>query len=134
MFTIQKRMEISGGHCLNLPYDSKCNNWHGHNWIITVWCRAEEVNEQGMVVDFTEIKRKIQDKLDHTSLNDIEEIGWIQKDEKVLGCKINPTKLNPTAERIAEWICHQISECYKVSVQESEGNIATYCTDWQHYV
>ena len=26
-------------------------------------------------------------------------------------------------------ICDQIPECYKVSVQESEGNTATYTTD-----
>lgn len=36
---------------------------------------------------------------------------------------------NPTAENIAKWICDQIPECYKVSVQESEGNTATYTTD-----
>ena len=32
-------------------------------------------------------------------------------------------------EKIAKWICDQIPECYKVSVQESEGNTATYTTD-----
>ena len=28
-----------------------------------------------------------------------------------------------------EWICDNIDNCYKVSVQESEGNIATYERD-----
>lgn len=133
MYTIEKRMEIAGAHSLNLPYKSKCSNIHGHNWIVTIWAKAEELDENDMVVDFTEIKRKIHDKLDHKNLNEIEEIGWVQTDEQCLGCTIDPTKLNPTAERIAEWICNQIPKCYKVSVQESEGNTATYATDWQNY-
>jgi len=40
---------------------------------------------------------------------------------------------NPTAENMAEYILNEINRymnanpvCYKVSVQESEGNIATY--------
>ena len=37
--------------------------------------------------------------------------------------------LNPTAENLAYWICQQIDTCYKVTVQESEGNTATYEED-----
>lgn len=37
---------------------------------------------------------------------------------------------NPTAENIAKWICDELGEkCYKVTVQESEGNIAEYERD-----
>ncbi len=34
--------------------------------------------------------------------------------------------VNPSAENIAKWICDHIEHCYKVSVQESEGNLAIY--------
>ena len=56
MYTVIKRMEISASHNLKLSYESKCENLHGHNWIITVYCQAEQLNEDGMVVDFTHIK------------------------------------------------------------------------------
>ena len=36
---------------------------------------------------------------------------------------------NPTAENIAKWTCDQIPTCYKVTVQESDGNSATYIKD-----
>ena len=42
---------------------------------------------------------------------------------------------NPTAEKMAEWICKEVTKvcevgkCYKVEVQESEGNVATYVED-----
>ena len=38
-------MEISASHSLKLSYRSKCENLHGHNWIITVYCRSEVLNE-----------------------------------------------------------------------------------------
>jgi len=106
MFTIIKRIEIAGSHCLELDYNSKCRNNHGHNWIVTVCCQAEKLNKNGMVIDFTHIKEFVN-KLDHKNLNDI-------------------LDFNPTAENIASFICHNISNCYKVEVQESEGNICIY--------
>ena len=36
---------------------------------------------------------------------------------------------NPTAENIARWICDRVPHCYKVDVQESANNIATYECD-----
>lgn len=107
MYTVRKRIEISASHSLKLSYESKCENLHGHNWIIVVWCRAKQLNDDGMVVDFTHIKQKIQEQLDHRNLN------------KVLS-------FNTTAENMARWICEQVPACFKVMVQESENNIAWY--------
>ncbi|MEG1615954.1 MAG: 6-carboxytetrahydropterin synthase QueD [Bacteroidales bacterium] len=110
MYTVIKRMEISAAHCLSLSYPSKCEQLHGHNWIITVYCRARELNADGMVVDFTHIKQVVKDQLDHKNINEV-------------------LPVNPTAENIAKWICDQIPECFKVEVQESEGNTAVYEED-----
>lgn len=107
MYYVKKRMEIAGAHQLNLPYESKCANLHGHNWIVIVYCKSKELTDYGMVIDFKHIKNMIQDKLDHKYLNDVVEF-------------------NPTAENMAKWICDNVPNCYKVEVQESEGNTATY--------
>jgi len=105
IYCVTKRMEIAGAHRLNLSYESKCQNLHGHNWIITLYCAAKELNEDGMVCDFKHIKEKIHGRLDHGNLNEI-------------------LDFNPTAENIAKWCTQQIPECYKAMVQESEGNVA----------
>lgn len=110
MYYTQKRIEISASHRLVVDYGTKCAQLHGHNWIITLFCRAKELDKNGMVVDFTIIKRTIKDRLDHKSLNDV-------------------LPFNPTAENIARWCTEQIPQCYKCTVQESEGNIACYEED-----
>jgi len=110
MYYISKRLEISASHRLDLDYPSKCTNLHGHNWIVNIHCKSKELNHNGMVTDFSIIKDKIMNKLDHANMNDV-------------------IPVNPTAENIAKWICDQIPNCYKVEVQESEGNIATYELD-----
>ena len=110
MYTVIKRMEISASHSLTLPYPSKCENLHGHNRIITVYCRSKELNEYGMVVDFSQIKEVVQGALDHRHLNDV-------------------LPFNPTAENIARWVCEQVPYCFKVEVRESEGNTVIYEKD-----
>ena len=56
MYTVIKRMEVSAAHSLKLSYRSKCENLHGHNW---------------MVVDFSHIKQVVKEQLDHHNLNEV---------------------------------------------------------------
>lgn len=113
MYIVKKRIEISASHWLELPYESKCQNLHGHNWIITVEVEALELDKHGMVIDFTKIKQAVME-LDHNELN------------RIIS--------QPTAENIARHIAFQIQKGYplhkvrirSVTVQESEGNQACF--------
>ena len=91
-----------------MDYESKCSNLHGHNWNVPVHCKSDELDQNGMVVDFKHIKDKVHGKLDHAYLNEV-------------------VDFNPTAENIARWIAEQVGpKCYRVEVQESEGNVAEW--------
>ena len=107
MYYVSKRLEVAVAHSLGLDYESKCTRLHGHNAVVTVYCCAEQLDRNGMVADFSHIKRIVSEKLDHRCLNDLFDF-------------------NPTAENLARWICEHVPCCYKVLVQESEGNTAAY--------
>ena len=109
MYYISKKIEVSGAHHLTLDYESKCTQTHGHNWAIEIFCKSAELDQNGMVVDFSHISA-IANQLDHHDLNQV-------------------LDTNPTAENIARWICERVPKCYKVSVQESRGNTAIYEID-----
>ena len=110
MYYVCKRLEISAAHSLMLSYESKCEDLHGHNWIVKIYCKSETLNQDGMVTDFTLIKRDIEKALDHKFLNEV-------------------LPMNPTAENIARWICDRTPNAYKVEVWESEMNMAAYERD-----
>ena len=107
MYKVKKTLEVAASHHISFAGGTQTEPDHGHNWKITVYCASEELDADGMVVDFCDIERRICGALDHRDLNE------------VLPC-------NPTAENLARWICEQIPDCYKVIVKETEDNTATY--------
>ena len=120
MYKIHTRITIEGAHKLNLNYESACCNLHGHRWQVDIYIVSEVLNDNGMVIDFTSIKKCIKDKLDHKVLNEVEPFN-----------EINPTAEN-LAQVISDWvqdICNNEGNkpfCYRVDVWETENNQASW--------
>jgi 6-pyruvoyltetrahydropterin/6-carboxytetrahydropterin synthase len=105
MYTVTRLIHFCYGHRL-LEYSGKCRHPHGHNGKIEITIFKKELDGMGFVMDFEEIKEKVQRwvdaELDHKMLlNDKDPLA------KVLGDMGEPVVLmkgNPTAERIARHI------------------------------
>ncbi|MBI3550658.1 MAG: 6-carboxytetrahydropterin synthase QueD [Elusimicrobia bacterium] len=104
-FSVTRLIHFCYGHRL-LNYSGKCKNLHGHNGLIEITIRGRTLDRLGMVMDFEEIKSKVQTwvdrELDHKMLLNERDpiIPMIRK----FGQPFVTVKGNPTAENIARMI------------------------------
>ena len=80
MFSVRVQADFSAAHFLR-DYNGKCENLHGHNYKVFAHVRGNELNEGGMLLDFSKLKavlRQCCKTLDHTNLNDFEVLNRIQ--------------------------------------------------------
>lgn len=74
-YEIQKEFHFSASHQLtHLPEGHQCARLHGHNYIVVVVLGSNELNEDGFVKDYGELKplkEFIDNNLDHKHLNDV---------------------------------------------------------------
>jgi len=131
MFRVTREITFCYGHRL-LNYDGKCRHLHGHNGKAVLTLESAELDNLGMVMDFSRIKRVVQtwidDNLDHRML--------LHKDDPVLpflrqqGEPVFVMDVNPTAENIAKLI-HDYAAAQgfpvtEVRLWETESCYATY--------
>jgi 6-pyruvoyltetrahydropterin/6-carboxytetrahydropterin synthase len=105
MFRVTREITFCYGHRL-LHYEGKCRHLHGHNGRAVITLEGPALDARGMLVDFAEIKRKVQlwieENLDHTLL--------LAREDPLLpvllerGERVFVMDCNPTAENIARLI------------------------------
>jgi 6-pyruvoyltetrahydropterin/6-carboxytetrahydropterin synthase len=73
MFTLVVRDSFSAAHRLE-SYKGKCEALHGHNFTVEALFEGENLDGDGMLVDFAVLKgylKQVLAELDHTYLNEI---------------------------------------------------------------
>jgi len=93
-FELTVESHFSAAHKLR-DYNGACSRLHGHNFNVQVTIHGEELNNQGMLYDFREIKKYLKDTLDELDHNFLNELSPFIKE-------------NPTSENTAKWIFKQI--------------------------
>ena len=119
MFEVRVTADFAAAHFLR-DYNGKCENLHGHNYKVYAHVKGPELNEGGMLMDFSKLKtalRQVCKELDHTNLNDLAVFDQ-----------------NPSAERIAMYIYNGIIEILKkegldLSYQKDKKTPALYAVD-----
>jgi 6-pyruvoyltetrahydropterin/6-carboxytetrahydropterin synthase len=131
MYRVTREIDFCYGHRL-LNYAGKCQHLHGHNGRAVIVLEAPQLDERGMLVDFADIKRKVQrwidENLDHNML--------LCRDDPILpvlqeqGERVFVMNENPTAENIARLIFEHAARAglpvAEVIVWETENCHAAY--------
>ena len=120
MYELMVESQFSSAHQLR-GYKGKCERLHGHNWRVQIVVSAEKTGETGLVIDFHELKRIVDEILttiDHSVLNEVFPF----------------TEINPSSENIAKWLYDSVKKkinsrnigISSVTLWESENASATY--------
>jgi 6-pyruvoyltetrahydropterin/6-carboxytetrahydropterin synthase len=120
MYELKVISQFAAAHQLR-EYKGGCEKLHGHNWKIEVYVVGENLEENGLLIDFRDIKsatKRIMDSLDHKFLNELDIFKTI----------------NPSSENIARHIYDSLSRelntdnirVSKVTAWESESACSSY--------
>jgi len=120
MYKIKIISNFSAAHFLR-GYKGKCENLHGHNWKVEVIASRKKLDNLGMVMDFSDLKKltlKTLNNLDHASLNDL---SYFKQH-------------NPSSEEIASYIFDNLKKVIakngcrleEVRVWETDTSCACY--------
>ena len=81
MFEIWVEHTFAAGHALR-NYHGKCENVHGHNYRVRVGIEGQDVDENGMLHDFADLKKRLRatsEYLDHQFINDLKPFDEFRK-------------------------------------------------------
>ncbi len=120
MFEVSVKGSFSGAHRLK-GYRGKCEGIHGHNWDVEAFAASDGLNAEGLSIDFTILKKKLNEILAVFDHRDLNALAFFKK-------------ANPSAENIARYIYINLSKSLKskkvslrrVSVWETKDSCATY--------
>ena len=119
MYRVSREIDFCYGHRL-LNYDGKCKYLHGHNGRAVIVIEAPKLDDRGMVMDFSDIKRVvsswIDEHLDHRMLLHREDpmAPILEK----MGEPVHLLDVNPTAENIARLI-HEVAASHGFPIVET---------------
>lgn len=131
VFTVSRQFTFCYGHRL-LHHTGKCAHLHGHNGTVTINLQNSQLNSQGMVADFTDIKNSIgewiENTLDHRTI--LEEHDPLADVLRKHGEPVLVLPSEPTAENLAKLIYEQAEQfglpVCAVSFRETETCTAEY--------
>lgn len=132
MYIVKTEDSFDSAHFL-ARYNGKCRNIHGHRWRVVIEIAGENLDD-GMVVDFTDIKatlKALTDNLDHSLVMEKDTLKP-QTYECLVdeGFRIMIMDFRPTAENFAKYFFDEIKNkgfnIRAAEVYETPNNCARY--------
>lgn len=124
-YELNKDMNFSAAHLIPETDAGKCQNMHGHTYVVNVTIGGDKLDHCGFLVDFKTLKDKVHGKYDHSVLNEWHEFYSLT----------DPMDF-PTTENVARTIYESIQKyldtlnhkpkCLQVIVRETPTSYVIY--------
>lgn len=101
-YELNKDMHLAAAHFIPSEAAGKCQDIHGHTYVINITVAGDQLDSSGFLIDFKILKSLIHRPFDHTLLNDHElfsdkEDNWSYPTTEVIAgqfWKLIQTELN----------------------------------------
>jgi len=141
MYKIERRFSFAGGHRLS-KHQGSCKNIHGHNYIVYVGLKSYILNENDMIMDFSDLKSIFETYLqeyDHCLVINKKDMEWLEPLSQKMSWKVkimDDEGRDPTAEVMANHFYKYLKSLFEkefnniqidyVTVYENENSKSTY--------
>jgi len=120
MYEVTIIKSFSAAHTLK-DIGGKCEELHGHNFKVEITVAASNLNETGILVDFRDVKKWLQEVLDNLDHKHLNELPYF-------------IEMSPSSENIAKYICQEMAmkvkqeqiKVARIKIWESENAAVTY--------
>jgi 6-pyruvoyltetrahydropterin/6-carboxytetrahydropterin synthase len=69
-YELNKDLQFAAAHFVPAESAGKCSRVHGHTYFVNVTIAGDQLDSSGFLVNFSEIKKLIHDRFDHSLLNE----------------------------------------------------------------
>ena len=135
MITVTKTVRFDAAHILT-NHEGLCKNLHGHSYRVEISVTCDEPGENGMVMDFKDLKRLAEEiicsRFDHAFIYNTNSQGECEIAQVVekQGMRTVPIPFRSTAENLAKMfyssLHKHLANLSAVTVWETADSSATY--------
>lgn len=101
-FELNKDMHFAAAHKVPTPKAGKCENIHGHTYFVNLTVIGNELNDEGFLVNFADLKKVVHGEYDHQYLNHLEDYSEKQSENFAY----------PTTEIVAKTIFNRLEDLF----------------------
>ncbi|MCD9022150.1 6-carboxytetrahydropterin synthase [Cohnella silvisoli] len=124
-YELNKDLQFAAAHYIPSEYAGDCAKMHGHTYFVNVTIAGNELDESGFLVNFSQVKKLIHDRFDHSLLNGHAELFGDD----------HPSRY-PTTENVARILCEIIQQflnemtnkplCVQIFLRETPTSYVVY--------
>jgi 6-pyruvoyltetrahydropterin/6-carboxytetrahydropterin synthase len=119
-YELNKDMDFSAAHLIPNEKAGKCSYTHGHTYFVNLTVVGDVLDEMGMLVNFSDLKKLVHGRYDHQLLNNFPEFEKLPPSTEVVASTIYDIVSNHLSGLVNK------PKCIQVLVRETPTSYVIY--------